>query len=235
MHANAQKNLFASAEPRLSQIQSELFAGLDEVSVSEIAGKARLKRFPAKASIITKGAKPDHLLVLRRGRARCFMVTEDGAEILLLWIVPGMALGLVSLLPNPPAYMVSATTVSECEFLTWDHNAVQKLISLFPQLSENAFRMALKYLGAYMKRHANIVTKSAESRLSHKLVELAGSAGVVTKSGISIDITNEQLSSLSDISFFTASRLLSKWEQEGKLCKHRGNVTLLDPQSFLTP
>ena len=33
-------------------------------------------------------------------------MTEDGSEILLLWVVPGVALGLVSLLPNPPAYMI---------------------------------------------------------------------------------------------------------------------------------
>ena len=32
-----------------------------------------------------------------------------------------------------------------------------------------------------------------------------------------IDITNEHLSSLSDISPFTASRLLSKWERDGRV------------------
>lgn len=234
MLANAKTNLLATAEPHHFQIQSELFAGLADVSVAEIIGKARLKHFPAKASVITRGTKPDHLLVLQRGRARSYMVTENGSEILLVWIVPGVVLGLVSLLPNPPAYMVNATTVSECEFLTWDHDAVQRLVKLFPQLAENGFRVALKYLGAYMKRHASFVTKSAESRLSNRLVELAHHAGVVSPSGISIDITNEQLSSLSDISFFTASRLLSKWEQEGRLRKYRGKVTLLDPQSFLT-
>jgi CRP-like cAMP-binding protein len=234
VYSNAKVNLPASAEPQRFRIQSDLFAGLGEISVSRIIGKARVKHFPANASVITRGTKPDHLFLLVRGRARSYMVTEDGAEILLLWVVPGVALGLVSLLPNPPAYMVDATTVSECEFLTWDQNTVQGLVRLCPQLAENGFRVALKYLAAYMKRHVCLITKSAESRLSNRLVELARDAGVVSPSGISIAITNEQLSSLSDISLFTASRLLSKWEQEGRLHKHRGKVTLLDPQSFVT-
>jgi CRP-like cAMP-binding protein len=233
VYANTKKNLLASAEPQQFRIQSDLFAGLGDISVSRIIGKARVKHFPGKARIITRGTKPDHLFLLLRGRARSYVVTEDGSEILLLWVVPGVTLGLVSLLPNPPAYMVDATTVSECEFLTWDQNTVQGLVRLCPQLAENGFRVALKYLAAYMKRHASIVTKSAESRLSNKLVELARDAGVVSPSGISIDITNEQLSSFSDISLFTASRLLSRWEQEGRLHKHRGKVTLLDPQSFV--
>jgi Crp-like helix-turn-helix domain len=46
-------------------------------------------------------------------------------------------------------------------------------------------------------------------------------------------MTNEQLSSLSEVSPFTASRLLSKWERDGKLFKQRGRVTLLAPESLM--
>lgn len=102
-----------------------------------------------------------------------------------------------------------------------------------PQLIENGLRMALHYLNAYMHRHVGIVTKSAESRLAKALVHLAAEAGQVRPAGVEIDITNEQLSSLSDISPFTASRLLSKWERDGKLSKERGRVTLRSPESLM--
>ena len=114
---------------------------------------------------------------------------------------------------------MSTTTVTECEFLVWDHRTIRSLAKQYPQITENGFRMALHYLRAYMKRHASIVTASAESRLSEALLHLATEAGEVQRSGVAIDITNEQLSSLSDNSRFTASRLLSKWQREGKLCK----------------
>ena len=233
MHANAKANPFSTAEGAPNVLaNSELFAGLENAAISEIAGVAKTKRFPAKTNVVTKGTRPDYLLLLRQGRARSYTTSEDGSEIALLWVVPGMVLGLVSLLPDPPTYMVNATTVSECEFLAWDLNTVHRLVKQYPRLAENGFRLALKYLRVYIKRHTNIVTKTAEARLADTLVGLARSAGVVRPSGIKIDITNEQLSSLSDIGLFTASRLLSRWEQGGRLSKHRGGVTLLDPQSL---
>lgn len=126
--------------------------------------------------------------------------------------------------------MINALTVTECEFLVWDWDTVRSLLKAHPELSENGLRLALEYLRRYMRRHVNIVANSAESRLAQKLLQLASEAGVVQSPGIAIDITNEQLSSLSDISPFTASRLLSRWEQERWLTKHRGRVTLLAPE-----
>ena len=98
---------------------------------------------------------------------------------------------------------------------------------------ENGFRLALYHLATYMKRHTNFLTKSAASRLANQLIQLATSAGEVGSSGINVDITNEQLSSLSDVGYFTTSRILSKWQHDGMLAKKRGRITLLAPESLM--
>jgi len=177
--------------------------------------------------------QPNNLLLLQGGRAQSYILTESGVEVALLWAVPGDVIGLVSLLANPPTYMANTTTVTECEFLVWDHSTIRKLVKAYPKIVENGFRMALQYLGGYMKRHSSIMTKSAEARLAQVLSQLANEAGEVQPSGIVIDITNERLSSLSDISSFTASRLLSKWERDGKISKERGRVTLRAPEALI--
>ena len=92
---------------------------------------------------------------------------------------PGDVIGLVSLLANPPAYMVSAKTVSECEFMVWDHATIRRLAKAYPLLNENGLRLALHYLNAYMNRHVSIISKSAELRLAEALVHLATEAGEV--------------------------------------------------------
>lgn len=211
----------------------KLFAGLDDAALRQIVYPAQTRRIAPKMNVVVRGGRPDNLYLMRAGRARSYLLTESGSEVLLLWLVPGDVIGLVSLLANPPTYMANATTVTECEFLVWDHATIRRLAKAYPQLTENGFRMALHYLGTYMKRHASIVTKSAESRLAQTLLQLATEAGEVRPSGVAIDITNEQLGSLSDISSFTASRLLSKWERDGKLWKQRGRVTLLAPESLM--
>lgn len=213
--------------------RSKLLAGLSDAALRQLLDTARTNHIPPKTHVIVKGEQPDHLFLLKAGRTRCYILSEDGRELVLLWATPGEVLGLVSLLPSPPNYMVNTTTVSACECLVWDHDTIRKVASEHPPIMENAFRLALYHLGRYMKRHISLVTKSAESRVAHRLLELANSEGEAGNSGIKIDITNEELSSLSDIGYFTISRILSKWEHRGLLSKQRGSVTILDPDSLM--
>jgi CRP-like cAMP-binding protein len=212
--------------------KSKLFAGFEDTALKEIFAAGRLCPIAPKTDVIVTGGKPDHLFLLQSGRARSYILTESGSEIALLWLVPGGVLGLASLLADPPTYLLSAMAVTQCEFLVWDRDTIRKMVKAHPELSENGLRLALQYLRKYMKRHVSIVTKNAESRLAQMLLQLASEAGVVESPGIAIDITNEQLSSLSDISPFTASRLLSRWEHERWLTKQRGRVTLLAPEDL---
>jgi CRP/FNR family transcriptional regulator, nitrogen oxide reductase regulator len=213
-------------------VKSKLLAGLDHTALQQIRLAAQVRCMPPNKGVVVTGGRPDHLFLVQAGRARSFIHTESGSEINLFWKGPGDVIGLVSLLANPPNYMANASTVTECEFLVWEHRVIRRLAKAYPQLAENGFSLAVSYIGEYMKRHANLLTKGRAARLAQTLLHLAADAGVVQPSGIVIDITNEQLSSLSDVSSFTASRLLSRWQREGMLVKRRGSVTLLAPESL---
>ena len=223
----------AGDDSHISWVKSKLLAGLSDAAVQQLLDTARLRHIAPNKHVIVQGDHPDHMFLLKIGRTRSYIVAEDGSEIVLLWATPGEILGLVSLLPSPPNYMVNTTTVTACDCLVWDHDTIRKLATEHPQIMENGFRLALYHLATYMKRHVNFVTKSAASRLANQLIQLATSAGEVGSSGINVDITNEQLSSLSDVGYFTTSRILSKWEHDGMLSKKRGRVTLLAPESLM--
>jgi CRP-like cAMP-binding protein len=217
----------------ISWTKSKFLAGLSDAAVRQLLDSARVRHMAPKKDVIVKGEPPDHIFLLKIGRTRSYILAEDGSEIVLLWATPGEVLGLVSLLPSPPNYMVNTTTVTACDCLVWDHDTIRKLATEHPQIMENGFRLAIYHLTTYMRRHVNFVTKSAASRLANQLIQLATSSGEVGSSGINIDITNEQLSSLADVGYFTTSRILSKWESEGMLSKERGRVTLLAPESLM--
>jgi CRP-like cAMP-binding protein len=217
----------------VSWMRSKFLAGLSDAAMRDLLDTASLRQIGPKKDVIVKGEHPDHLFLLKTGRMRSYILSEDGSEIVLLWAAPGEVLGLVSLLPTPPNYLVNTTTVTVCDCLVWNHDTIRKLATEHPQIMENGFRIALYHLRIYMKRHVNLITKSAESRLASQLIQLATSAGEVGNSGVRIEITNEQLSSLSDIGTFTTSRILSKWEKEGMVSKERGRLTILAPESLM--
>lgn len=218
---------------KFSWVRSKFLACLGDTPLRELLDAAQICHVAPKKQIIVSGSQPDHLFLLKTGRARCYILTEDGHELIMLWATPGEVLGLVSLLPNPPAYMANTATVSACDFLVWNHVTIRQLATKHPLIMDNGFRIALYHMKAYMKRHTNIVTKSAKARLADCLIKLATSTGEIDEAGIQINITNEQLSSLSDISYFTTSRLLSKWEDKGIVFKGRGYITLLDSESLM--
>lgn len=217
----------------ISWVKSKFLAGLSDAAVRQLLDTARLRHIAPNKHVIVQGEHPDHMFLLKIGRTRSYIVAEDGSEIVLLWATPGEVLGLASLLPSPPNYMANTTTVTACDCLVWDHDTIRKLATEHPPIMENGFRLALYHLATYMKRHTNFLTKSAASRLANQLIQLATSAGEVGSSGINVDITNEQLSSLSDVGYFTTSRILSKWQHDGMLAKKRGRITLLAPESLM--
>lgn len=225
----------AIAPQEIGKLKGRLFAGLDDNVLREVLCLAHSRRVPARQQLTLCGGRPEHLFFLKEGRARSYLETEAGAEVLLLWLVPGDIIGLVSLMPGPPHYMAGTSTVSDCEFLVWEHAHLRKLAKTFPQLTENGLRLALHYLKVFIDRHASIMNKNAEARLAQTVLQLATQVGEVQPSGVIIEITNEQLSSLSDISSFTASRLLSKWERNGAVSKERGRVTVVAPEALMIP
>jgi CRP-like cAMP-binding protein len=78
-----------------------------------------------------------------------------------------------------------------------------------------------------------LVSDTAEERLAYTLVELVSRAGHLHAGRLEVDIKNEDLASLADISIFTASRLLKNWERKGALEKQRGKVLIRSPEKLL--
>ena len=58
----------------------------------------------------------------------------------------------------------------------------------------------------------------------------ARTIGRKTPDGIELQITNEELANAANITPFTASRLMSKWQRDRALVKRRGKVLLRSPE-----
>jgi len=216
----------------VSWMRSKLLAGLSDEALRQLLDTARVRHIAPRKNVIIRGEQPDHLLLLKTGRTRAYTLTESGSEIVLMWVAPGGVLGLVSLLATPPPYLTNATTVTASDFLVWDHDTIRELVTTHPQTMENGLWASLDSALYDVDVPLHVCPEIVE-RKPETLIQLATSAGEVGNSGIKIDITNEQLGSLSDIGYFTTSRILSKWEQNGMLSKQRGRVTLLAPETLM--
>jgi CRP/FNR family transcriptional regulator, nitrogen oxide reductase regulator len=212
---------------------SRFLEGLEKSAIESIVAAAQVRQIAAKRTILTEGEPASHLFLLRTGQARYYKLTKTGNEILLHLLLPGDVFGLGTLLKHPPDYLGSGETLSDCELLAWEHTCIRKLAKDYPQLAENALRIVVSYLKSYSDRHAGLVATSAQQRLAAALLNLGHRTGRVNPQGVEVETTNAQLSALADLSPFTTSRLLGRWERDGSVSKARGKVLIHSPEALI--
>lgn len=216
-----------------ASVKSEFLSGLEPPALDALLAAARVRHIERKHIVFATGDPATHCFLLRAGRVQYHRTTKSGDDILLRWLLPGDVFGVVSLLKNPPTYIATAETVTRSEVLVWNHATIRKLAQQYPQLVENGLRIAVRYLKNYSDRHVRLVSKTAEHRLAVSLLKLGHGAGQVHPHGIEVDVTNEQISSLADISPFTASRVLNEWQRAGHVSKKRGRIVVHSPEALV--
>ncbi|HTZ46304.1 MAG TPA: Crp/Fnr family transcriptional regulator [Verrucomicrobiae bacterium] len=209
----------------------QLLQGLKPSEINSVLAAAKRQRYPAKSVIARQGESANHFFLLWKGRARHFLETPDGKKMILKWITPGQVFGAVAMVARTSHYYVSSETVQESVALVWDGSTIRQLARRFPQILENSLIIAADYFAWYVAAHSALISQSARERVAHHLAALAPVIGEKIPGGaIEIDVTNEELASSTNITPYTASRLLSQWQKSGILRKHRGKIRLHSPE-----
>jgi CRP-like cAMP-binding protein len=209
------------------------FTGLERSHISVILAAATRQKFKGGEVIARADEPASHLYLVREGSVDYFVLTSDGREILLRRLVSGNIFGVGAFLSHPFGYVGTSKAVHSTELLVWGHAVIRQLASDYPRLGENALRTVLRYVALFAERHVALVSKPAQERLAFALTSLGSRAGHMVPSGVEIEIKNEDLASLADVSFFTASRFLQEWERKGALEKTRGKVLIRSPEKLL--
>jgi CRP/FNR family transcriptional regulator, nitrogen oxide reductase regulator len=206
--------------------RSQLLDGLAPEDRKRILAAAKSRRFAAKSVITNQGHPAGHLFLLTKGRARYFFDAEHGQHILLHWVGPGDLIGGKTLLEKPSAYLLSTEAVKECSVLVWDRATIRRFVAQYPILLENALATASDYLEWYVAAHASLTCHTAEERLASVLASLAHVIGQNVAGSVELDVANEDLANAANITPFTVSRLLSRWQRCGSVKKSRGKLLL---------
>jgi CRP/FNR family transcriptional regulator, nitrogen oxide reductase regulator len=207
-------------------LKSPFLDGLAWPARKTILAGATQRRFAARSVVTNQGRPADHLFVLTKGCARHFYVTEEGKKFLLEWLGPGDLFGARTILSNRSSYLASTEMVTDGSVLVWDRITIRGLLAHYPRLLENALLTASDYVAWHLMSHIGIASYTARQRLAEVLSTLARTVGQQTASGVTLNITNEELADAANISPFTASRLINEWQGERALVKRRGKILL---------
>jgi CRP-like cAMP-binding protein len=215
---------------------SQFLDGLSPADRKTILAAATQRRFLANSVITNQGHPANHLFLLRKGLARYFFVTGEGKKLLFRWLGPEDLFGGRAALSSHSSYLFSTEAVTDISVLVWDRSTIRGLIARYPRLLENALLTASDYLAWHLTSHIGLACHTARQRVAQVLVTLASTIGQKVPGGVALQIKNEELASAANVTPFTASRLMSKWQSDRTLVKRRGKVLLRSPERlFLHP
>ena len=208
-------------------------SGLTASTKKLILESAEHRLFRGNSLIVNAGDPATRLFLLRTGKVKYYRLSRKGDEVLLWWVSPGEIFGIGALAAAPLRYIGTAEAIGDCELLVWSRKKIRQLVANNNQLAQNTLAILMHFLSEYADRLVGLVSETAEHRLAHTLLRLGNRTGQMTPEGVEIAITNEHLSSLADVSSFTASRQLKQWERQGILQKGRGSILMVSPESLV--
>jgi CRP/FNR family transcriptional regulator, nitrogen oxide reductase regulator len=217
----------------ISPSSVQLFSGLQQNEIKAIEAAAMRRQFEASQIIVRASEPGGRLFLVRTGCVDYYVTTEAGEDVLLRRLAAGEVFGMSCFLSRPIGFLGTAKAVQQIHALEWKHLAVRQLANTYPQLVENALRIALRYLALYAQRHIGLVSDTAQERLACALSSLGSRTGHAVPSGVEVGIKNEDLASLADVSYFTASRVLKGWARDGVVEKKRGKIVIRSPEKLL--
>jgi CRP-like cAMP-binding protein len=218
---------------RVSALTPRFLEGFATHDLAVVLGAATPRRFHARSLIASEGHCADKVFLVLEGLARTFTTTRRGEKVVLLWIPPGELSGGRAFLSKPMEYMVSTETVRDSLALVWSRNAILPLAKQYPRLMENALLIASDYVESYRDLHVGASYDSASQKVSRVLGNLAEGMGQKGFDGTVLNISNEELANEANVTIFTVSRLLSKWQRKGLLVKSRGSVIVRAPEELI--
>lgn len=216
------------------RLTASLLKDLSAEDIAYILGSAIVRKFSKGGTIIRSDDPATHLFLIKKGSVNYYRVAPDGRQVLLTRLLAGDTFGLGTLVEKSIRYIGTAESLEDTELYSWGCAWIRPYVKQHPTLALNALKISLEYIRLYSDRHLALVCDDAEDRLARTLMQLGLRVGHPHPRGVEIQITNEHLASLADIGYFTASRLLNKWQRKGAVEKRRAMVIIHCPEKMLS-
>lgn len=212
-----------------------LCAGLEPPALDDLLHHATAQTVAEHAFFFHQDAPAEAFYVLTAGRARLSTLADSGEQVILRVLQPSDPLGIVAALPQA-VYPLTAQAVVPCMALRWDHAALIQLMERYPVLALRALRLIAQRFAELQQQYLELATERVERRLARALLRLVSQVGRRVPEGVLIDLplSRQDLAAMSGTTLYTASRTLSRWEQQGIVASARERVVIRAPHALVT-
>ena len=206
---------------------SLFFKGLTQAECDAVLANAHVHHVSQGDYFFRQGEDATMLYVIADGRVKLTQVTVEGEQVIVNYFGAGDGLGIIVALIDTP-YPLSAEAVEACTAAAWDCQTMKQLMLRYPQLALNGIEMIGQRFVWLQTRFQEVSTQRVEQRVARALLRLVRQFGRRVPEGVLIDmpLSRQDLAQMTGTNLYNASRILSKWEQQGLISTSRMQIIL---------
>lgn len=201
------------------------FKGLPPEVLRKWQKKLNKKFFTKRERLYFPPSCPDVIFFLLSGKVKIAYFSEDGKEFTITILTAGDVYS-----EHSQAVM---TAIEETEVLYLSMADFQLMMDEYPGVARRLVRVLGRILSLNNDLIIDLAFRETSSRLAHAIRRVVFSQTQPLrdeKEFTKVQLTHEELASMSGSTRQTVNEILRHWEQQGILTLHRGYLMLLDPE-----
>jgi CRP-like cAMP-binding protein len=211
-----------------------LCAGLTAAALEELCVAATTHSIAANDYLFSEDEPARACYVVASGQLRLSKLAATGEQVILRIVQPPDPVGIIAVLPQA-VYPLSALALRPCTLLAWDQATLIGLVERHPLLAVRALHLVSGRFIELQQQYLERNVERVERRLARTLLRLSNQVGRHIAEGVLIDmsLSRRDLAEMSGTTLYTASRTLSRWEQEGIVASTRTQVVICAPHRLV--
>ena len=205
-----------------------LFAGIDPTELAQLADVTREKQYPKGSVIVFEDDPGDALFIVREGRVKVVLVSEDGREVILGVLGVGEHFGELSLIDEQPrsAHVIA---MEDATLLVLRRDDFKRRVEQTPQLAWALLVELSRRLRRADGKIGGLVLLDVPGRIARLLLDAASDAGTDT---IEKPLTHQTIAQMIGASRETVSRAMSEFQEGGLITVARRRITVANRQAL---
>lgn len=212
--------------------ETTLFGDLAPDALARLAEHTIERTYKKGQLIFYQGDPAEALFVVIEGRVKVVVVSEEGAEMLLVTLQPVDVFGELALIDGE-ARSASAETLEPTKLLVLTRATFLRALQESPAMTESLLRSLGAVLRRLTEQAADLVFLDLHGRVAKLLIGLAdkdgGSDNVIE---LDLHLTQSDLANMVGGSRQSVNQILRSFERRGYVEVHGRKLILKDPDSL---
>ncbi len=206
-----------------------LFKSLDANERERFAELVREKSYPKGSVILFEDDPGDALFVVRSGRVKVVLLSEDGREVILGLLGIGEHFGELSLIDDQPrsAHVIA---MEESSILVLRRDDFRRRVEASPTVAWALLQELSRRLRRADEKIGNLVLLDVPGRIARLLLDAAQECG---DDLIEKPLTHQTIAQVIGASRETVSRAMREFQEQGWVSSERRRIRLLNKTALL--